>query len=74
MNTDAEGKELFDKQSTIALCNELLLSALVAALPGVDLCHISPAAVVDGDLLHIHSLLELLAELSHSPEGSQTVE
>jgi hypothetical protein len=51
----------------------LQLSALAAALPGVDLCHISPAAVVKGNLLHIHSLLVLLAEISHTPEGSQPV-
>ncbi|KAF6260887.1 hypothetical protein COO60DRAFT_840591 [Scenedesmus sp. NREL 46B-D3] len=51
-------------------CAEVLL-ALSAALPGVDLFHISPCAVVAGDLQHVSSLMQLLAELSHMPEGQQ---
>jgi hypothetical protein len=49
------------------------LSALSSALPGVGLSHILPCAVVAGDVQHISSLMQLLAELSHMPEGGQAV-
>lgn len=48
------------------------LSALSAALPGVDLSHIAPDAVAAGDMQHVGSLLQLLAELSRMPEGRHT--
>jgi hypothetical protein len=44
-----------------------------AALPGLDLSHISPCAVVAGDEQHVGSLMQLLAKLSHMPEGGQVV-
>lgn len=45
------------------------LSALESALSGVSLDHILPSAVVAGDVLHITSMLELIAELVKMPEG-----
>uniref|UniRef100_A0A383VIC0 DUF5745 domain-containing protein n=1 Tax=Tetradesmus obliquus TaxID=3088 RepID=A0A383VIC0_TETOB len=48
-------------------CAEVL-SALSAALPGVDLSHIAPDAVAAGNMQHVGSLLQLLAELSRMPE------
>jgi hypothetical protein len=50
------------------------LSALSTALPGVDLSHILPCAVVSGDMQHVCSLLQLLEELSHMPEGRHTAQ
>jgi hypothetical protein len=59
------------KRAAAVYCAQL--SALSAALPGVDLSHISPCAVVAGDVQHVGSLMQLLAELSHMPEGGQAV-
>lgn len=47
----------------------LQLFALESALGGISLAHIIPSAVVSGDLLHITSVMDLIVELSHMPEG-----